>query len=104
MSFAKTFLFFRVVSALAIRYFVKNMGLLVSHDTCTKQCLTAAAKQSVLDGQPTLDKIAERLRSGAIKRVVIISGAGTSVAAGIPDFRSPNTGSIALLVARIVLT
>ena len=32
------------------------------------------------------------LRAGKAKRIVCMVGAGISVAAGIPDFRSPETG------------
>ena len=36
--------------------------------------------------------IAEYIRSGECKNVVVMCGAGVSVAAGIPDFRTPGTG------------
>ena len=44
------------------------------------------------DDNVTLEKIAESLRSNAFKNVLVVSGAGVSVAAGIPDFRSPGSG------------
>lgn len=68
------------------------MGGLAIRDFFSPASLTDAERKSVLDGEPTLEKIAERIRSGDIKRIVVMSGAGTSVAAGVPDFRSPNTG------------
>ena len=38
---------------------------------------------------PILKTVASAVASGAVKRIVVLSGAGTSVASGIPDFRSP---------------
>jgi hypothetical protein len=47
----------------------------------------------LLQGKPLrMESVAELLRSGAVRRVVVLTGAGVSVAAGIPDFRTPGTG------------
>jgi NAD-dependent SIR2 family protein deacetylase len=39
-----------------------------------------------------MDRLVDLLNSGQIHNVIVIAGAGISVASGIPDFRSPNTG------------
>uniref|UniRef100_A0A7S0IKN5 Deacetylase sirtuin-type domain-containing protein n=1 Tax=Micromonas pusilla TaxID=38833 RepID=A0A7S0IKN5_MICPS len=36
--------------------------------------------------------VAEYIKSGKCKRIVVMAGAGISVSAGIPDFRTPGTG------------
>ncbi|KAL3135315.1 hypothetical protein ABBQ32_007510 [Trebouxia sp. C0010 RCD-2024] len=51
----------------------------------------AAARQPLLDSFD-LKGIAERIRSGKAKRILCMCGAGISVSAGIPDFRTPGTG------------
>ncbi|KAL6057147.1 NAD-dependent protein deacetylase sirtuin-3, mitochondrial [Balamuthia mandrillaris] len=51
----------------------------------------------VLEGDLSLEKVASCLREGKCKNVVVMVGAGISVAAGIPDFRSPNSGVYATL-------
>ncbi|KAJ1913895.1 hypothetical protein IWQ60_009029, partial [Tieghemiomyces parasiticus] len=44
-----------------------------------------------------VDGIAELLAVGQARRIIVMSGAGISTAAGIPDFRSPDTGLYANL-------
>jgi len=39
-----------------------------------------------------LDGVADAIKSGKCKNIIVMTGAGISVAAGIPDFRSPGTG------------
>ena len=47
---------------------------------------------SILHGDLTVERIAKIIKDGLVKNIVVMSGAGISVAAGIPDFRSPGTG------------
>ncbi|KAH3765547.1 NAD-dependent protein deacetylase sirtuin-2 [Pelomyxa schiedti] len=43
-------------------------------------------------GSPSLEGVAEAIASGKCKKIIVMSGAGISVAAGIPDFRTPGSG------------
>ncbi|OLN96520.1 NAD-dependent protein deacetylase hst2-1 [Colletotrichum chlorophyti] len=45
----------------------------------------------------TLEAIADYIKSGNVKKIAVMTGAGISTAAGIPDFRSPGTGLYANL-------
>jgi NAD-dependent histone deacetylase SIR2 len=45
----------------------------------------------------TLEAVAEYIQSGKVHNVVVMTGAGISTSAGIPDFRSPETGLYANL-------
>lgn len=46
---------------------------------------------SILHGDLTVERIAKIIKDGEVKNIVVMSGAGISVSAGIPDFRTPGT-------------
>jgi NAD-dependent deacetylase sirtuin 2 len=55
----------------------------------------SAGLSSAVDDAPrhlTLEDVAARIKSGEYKNVIVMVGAGISVSAGIPDFRTPGTG------------
>jgi hypothetical protein len=44
------------------------------------------------DHETQLETLSKKLSNGEFKNVIVVLGAGASVSAGIPDFRSPGTG------------
>ncbi|KAK8227640.1 DHS-like NAD/FAD-binding domain-containing protein, partial [Phyllosticta capitalensis] len=55
------------------------------------------SRPSVTLENRTVEGVAKYLRNGRAKKVVVMVGAGISTSAGIPDFRSPDTGLYANL-------
>uniref|UniRef100_A0A3P8PKL6 NAD-dependent protein deacetylase sirtuin-2 n=1 Tax=Astatotilapia calliptera TaxID=8154 RepID=A0A3P8PKL6_ASTCA len=58
--------------------------------------LGLSSAEKVLD-ELTLDGVARYINSGKCKNIICMVGAGISTSAGIPDFRSPETGLYANL-------
>ncbi|KAL9098429.1 MAG: hypothetical protein Q9163_005905 [Psora crenata] len=54
-------------------------------------CIDASVTPRTLKDR-SIESVAEFMRDGRDKKVVVMVGAGISTSAGIPDFRSPNTG------------
>ncbi|KAF8071129.1 sirt2 [Scenedesmus sp. PABB004] len=65
--------------------------LALGDDGAAQQLLQQVKRPLAL---PSLDLrgVAEYIKSGKARRIVTMTGAGTSVSAGIPDFRTPGTG------------
>ncbi|XP_026314957.1 NAD-dependent protein deacetylase sirtuin-2-like [Hyposmocoma kahamanoa] len=66
------------------RYLAQKLGLYEPSDT-------PVPVENVLD-EVTLDGIVKWIKSDRCKNIITLSGAGISTSAGIPDFRSPETG------------
>jgi NAD-dependent histone deacetylase SIR2 len=45
-----------------------------------------------IDSNLGIQQLADRIKDAEITRIVVLTGAGISTSAGIPDFRSPGTG------------
>ena len=74
------------------------MGVVVSKDWREPSEIAQDEKDEVLprsdplNNPPSIEHIADLIKSGQCKRIIVLAGAGISVSAGIPDFRTPGTG------------
>ena len=68
-----------------------------SGDWDTKEVKLREKLAKNLPDRMTYEKLVEGLKQGKYRKVVVATGAGISVSAGIPDFRCPKTGLYANL-------
>lgn len=57
-------------------------------DNGPEECKVSDEEEEYFDE----DKFIEGMKDGTYKKILVLSGAGMSVSAGIPDYRSPKTG------------
>ena len=69
-------------------------------DDLTKQLTSIGLKDQDENDDATdstaseaLQKFAAMIQKGKTNKILVVTGAGISVSAGIPDFRSPGTGT-----------
>mmetsp|Transcript_15166 Transcript_15166/g.37411 ORF Transcript_15166/g.37411 Transcript_15166/m.37411 type:complete len:537 (+) Transcript_15166:189-1799(+) len=69
-----------------------NNATTAATSTMTNSNSSNAAGGDDDNNQGSLEVLAEWLEQGQAKKIIVLSGAGVSTGAGIPDFRSPGTG------------
>jgi superfamily I DNA/RNA helicase len=52
---------------------------------------------SLAEKKLSYESLVQRIKEGKYRKIVVLTGAGISVSAGIPDFRSPGSGIYANL-------
>lgn len=61
-------------------------------DVLMNQLGQTLTRLTVATAVPGLQQFASWIRNGSVKRILVVTGAGVSVKAGLPDFRSQDTG------------
>jgi NAD-dependent SIR2 family protein deacetylase len=64
----------------------------VTKDTTASTATTTATPSIMIQAPKEIHQLAQLIQDGKANKIVVLSGAGVSVAAGIPDFRTPGTG------------
>jgi len=70
----------------------KLLGLKVASATAVPSASTPQPPTQKVLSSLDIEGVANYIKSGNCKNIVVMTGAGVSVAAGIPDFRTPGTG------------